>query len=64
MSRPRRELEDLIEKKGGETHSSVSKSLSYLVSNNPHSLSSKSQKAKTLKIPIINEKKLLALLSS
>jgi len=55
----RKELEALIESKGGKISSSVSSKTSYLVNNDLNSGSSKNKKAKELSIPIISEDKLM-----
>lgn len=62
LSSPRGEIEKLIKKNGGVMVSSVSKNTNYLVTNDEESSSSKFVKAKTLGIPILNEKALLKLI--
>ena len=59
----RSEAENLVKKQGGTTKSSVTKDLSYLVTNDTQSGSSKNLKAQKLGIPIIDEKSFLAMLS-
>ena len=51
----------LVKENGGTTKSSVTKDLSYLVTNDTESGSSKNQKAQKFGIPIINEKEFLTL---
>ncbi|MEA4815740.1 MAG: NAD-dependent DNA ligase LigA [Lachnospiraceae bacterium] len=55
----RKELEALIESKGGGIASSVSSKTSYLINNDLDSESSKNKKAKELNIPIISEEELI-----
>lgn len=57
----RADAEAMVKKAGGSVKSSVNKDLSYLVTNDTTSGSSKNKKAATLNIPIINEKEFLAL---
>lgn len=54
QSRPRKELEALVEKNGGTVRSSVTKGLTYLVLSDPDSTSSKAQKARKLGTDIID----------
>lgn len=54
QSRPRKELEALVELNGGAVRSSVTKGLSYLVLSDPDSTSSKAQKARQLGTEIID----------
>jgi DNA ligase (NAD+) len=54
QTRPRKELELLVEKNGGAIRSGVTKGLSYLVLADPDSTSSKAQKAKKLGTEIID----------
>jgi DNA ligase (NAD+) len=63
MSKPRKELEDLIEQAGGEVSSSVKKGLTYLVQADPTSESTKSKKALQLGVKVISEEELLDLCS-
>jgi DNA ligase (NAD+) len=51
----RSEAERLVRDHGGEARSSVSGALSYLVTNEPHGGSSKTRKAGSLGVPIIDE---------
>lgn len=55
LSKPRKEIEKLIEDNGGQIQSGVSKNTSYLITNETSSNSSKFINAKKLNIPIINE---------
>lgn len=57
----RSEAENLVKQKGGSAKSSVVKGLSYLVTNDTSSGSSKNKKAKELGIPVIDEKEFLEL---
>ncbi len=61
LSQPRPQIEKLIKQNGGVI-AGVSKNLSFLVTNETESSSSKYVKAQTLGIPIINEKKLLKMI--
>lgn len=58
----RADAEQLVKKNGGSTKSSVTKDLSYLVTNDVSSGSSKNVKAASLGIPVINEEQFLELL--
>ena len=58
----RADAEQLVKKNGGSVKSSVTKDLSYLVTNDTTSGSSKNQKAAKLGIPVISEKDFLELL--
>ena len=58
----RADAEQLVKKNGGSIKSSVTKDLSYLVTNDTSSGSSKNVKAAKLGIPVIDEKAFLALL--
>lgn len=60
----RSEAENFVKKQGGSTKSSVTKDLSYLVTNDTESGSSKNLKAQKLGIPIIDEKTFLNMLNS
>lgn len=62
LSKPRKELEGLIEDKGHKFSKSVTKNTNYLVNNNINSTSSKNVKAKKLGIEIISEEELIILL--
>ncbi len=55
----RADAENLVKKAGGSCKSSVTKDLSYLVTNDTSSGSSKNQKAAKFGIPIINEEEFL-----
>lgn len=59
LSRPRKEIEDLIKKSGGRMGSSVSKATSVLVTNETDSTSSKMVKAKELGLKIWSEAELM-----
>ncbi len=63
QSRPRKELEALVEGNGGAVRSSVTKGLSYLVLSDPTSTSSKAQKARKLGTDIIDSPAFEALLA-
>lgn len=58
----RNDAEQLVKKNGGTTKSSVTKDLSYLVTNDTQSGSSKNKKAQQFGIAIIDEKQFLSLL--
>lgn len=58
----RADAQNLVKEKGGSVKSSVVKGLSYLVTNDVSSGSSKNKKAAELGIPIVNEEEFLALL--
>jgi DNA ligase (NAD+) len=58
LSRPRKEVEDMIKAAGGRTGSSVSKTTSVLVTNETDSTSSKMVKAKSLGVKIWSEETL------
>ena len=60
----RADAEQLVKKAGGSTKSSVTKDLSYLVTNDKESGSSKNVKAAKLGIPVIDEKEFLKLLGN
>jgi DNA ligase (NAD+) len=57
----RADAEQLVKKAGGTIKSSVTKDLSYLVTNDTSSGSSKNQKAAQLGIPVIDEREFLKL---
>ena len=59
----RSDAEQLVKKNGGTTKSSVTKDLSYLVTNDTQSGSSKNKKAQQFGIAIIDEKQFLSLLN-
>lgn len=61
LPKPRKEIEDLIERHGGHVASSVSKNTSYLVAGEEPG--SKLEKARSLKIKIISYDELLKLLA-
>jgi DNA ligase (NAD+) len=63
LSQPRKAVQKLILEAGGVVKTSVTTSLSYLVTNNPDTTSSKMKKAQKYGIPIINEDKLNELLA-
>lgn len=58
----RKELQELIESKGGKAVNSVTAKTTYLINNNVNSNSSKNKKAKELGVPIISEKDFLRML--
>ncbi|MBR1536531.1 MAG: NAD-dependent DNA ligase LigA [Treponema sp.] len=58
----RADAENLVKKAGGSCKSSVTKDLSYLVTNDTSSGSGKNQKAAKFGIPIINEEEFLKML--
>jgi DNA ligase (NAD+) len=62
-SMKRGEAEEKIKSLGAQSKSSVVKGLSYLVTNDPASGSSKNKKAHELGIPVIGEEQFIALLS-
>jgi DNA ligase (NAD+) len=62
-SMKRGEAEEKIKSLGAQSKSSVVKGLSYLVTNDPASGSSKNKKARELGIPVIGEEQFIALLS-
>ncbi len=57
----RNDAEAMVKSLGGSTKSAVTRDLSYLVTNNPASASSKNRKARELGIPVIDEDAFLAL---
>ncbi len=61
LSRPRKELEQMVESRGGTLLSGVTKDLQYLVMADPESGSSKAQKAKKYGTQCIDEAQFLAL---
>jgi DNA ligase (NAD+) len=63
LSRPRKEVEDLIKDAGGRMGSSVSKTTSVLVTNETDSTSSKMIKAKSLGVEVWSEEKLVQLIT-
>ncbi|MCX6124891.1 MAG: NAD-dependent DNA ligase LigA [Proteobacteria bacterium] len=60
LTRPRKEVEDLIKAAGGKLGSAVSKNTSVLVTNETETSSSKMQKAKSLGVTIWSESELLS----
>ena len=58
----RKELQELIESKGGKAAGSVTSKTAYLINNDTMSNSSKNKKAKDLGIPIISEEEFLKML--
>ena len=58
----RKELQALIESKGGKATGSVTSKTTYLINNDTQSSSSKNKKAKELGIPILSEEDFLKLL--
>ena len=58
----RKELQELIESKGGKVTGSVTAKTSYLINNDTMSASSKNKKAKELGIPILSEEDFLRML--
>lgn len=57
----RKQAEELVVQQGGTVKKSVTRDLSYLVTNTPESGSSKNQTAAAMNIPIINEEEFLDL---
>lgn len=57
----RKELQDLIEKRGGKVTGSVTSKTNYLINNDVTSSSSKNKKARELGIPILSEEEFLKL---
>ncbi len=62
LSMKRSEIQRMIKNQGGEIVSSVSTKTDFVVTNDVESSSSKFKKAQELKIPIINETKLMKLM--
>lgn len=62
LSMKRSDAQELVKQNGGSVKSSVVKDLSYLVTNDTSSGSSKNAKAASLGIPVISEKEFLELL--
>ncbi len=52
----RKEIQEIIESKGGKVTGSVTAKTNYLINNDTTSISSKNKKAKELGIPIISNK--------
>lgn len=61
LSRPRKAVEKLVMDAGGFPKSSVSKTTSFLVTNDSTTTSSKMQKAKKYGVPVIDEASLVAM---
>lgn len=61
-TRKRQDAENLVKQNGGSTKSSVTKDLSFLVTNDVSSGSSKNQKAAKFGVPVISEQEFLDLL--
>ena len=59
----RSDAEKMVKAAGGTTKSSVTKDLSYLVTNDVSSGSSKNRKAAELGIPVVTEKEFLQMLA-
>ena len=62
MSRPRKELQKMIEDAGGETKSSVGAGLSFLVQADPSSTSGKTKKAQKHGVGVISEEELMEMM--
>ena len=62
-SRPRAELTELVEKRGGRVLSGVTKDLNYLVIADPASTSTKAQKARKYGTKLITEEELVELIA-
>jgi DNA ligase (NAD+) len=60
----RGQAEEKVKALGGSAKPSVVKDLSFLVTNDPESGSAKNQKARSLGVPVIDEKQFLALLEN
>lgn len=58
----RKEIQELIEQRGGKVTGSVTAKTNYLINNDAASSSSKNKKAKELEIPIISEMEFLAMI--
>jgi DNA ligase (NAD+) len=58
----RKEAQDAVLRNGGDVKSSVTKGLTYLVTNDPNSGSSKNKKASQVGTAIIGEKEFLELI--
>ena len=59
----RNEAEEKVQRLGGQVKASITKDLSYLVTNDPESGSAKNKKAQSYGIPIIDETAFLAILA-
>jgi DNA ligase (NAD+) len=64
MSKPRAQIEKMIEEAGGSAKSSVGSGLTFLVTNDTASGSAKNLKAQKLGIKIINEAELMAMFTA
>lgn len=62
LSIKRADAEQFVKKNGGQIKSSVTKDLSYLVTNDTASGSSKNEKARKFGIPVIDEQQFMALI--
>ena len=60
----RKELQELIERRGGKVTGSVTSKTNYLINNDVQSASSKNKKAKELNVPIISESQFLEMLET
>ena len=60
----RKAAQQLVMEKGGQIKTSITKDLSYLVTNTPDSGSAKNKKAHELNIPILTEKAFLAMVQN
>ncbi len=58
----RKELQELIESKGGKATGSVTSKTTYLINNDVNSTSNKNKKARELGVPILSEEDFLSLL--
>jgi DNA ligase (NAD+) len=61
LTRPRKELEQMVEARGGTLLAGVTKDLKYLIMADPQSGSSKSQKAKQYGTECLDEAQFMAL---
>ena len=57
----RKELQELIERRGGKVTGSVTSKTNYLINNDVASCSSKNKKARELGVPILSEEEFLKL---
>jgi len=64
MSRPRKEIIDIIESNGGEWKSSVGAGLDFLIIDDPSSPTSKAQKARKMGVKLISEQEFNSMLKS
>lgn len=58
----RREVKELIERKGGKVTGTVTSKTNYLINNDVESTSSKNKKARELRIPILSEEQFLEMI--